>query len=163
MFVNLVLSCVYGVFVLLAVMKNMEPTLPIACVWELPNDNSPQNNAAISIVGTVAVIAGSCLVFGVAVWYLHNRTRRWTKIIQVVGLLFLIAVAVGAAVRVLLLSQAFGNPSVKLRDEGEKDWSFGQLLPVLLLLLPLVSAIEILRGMSLTLKLSPCLIIWREY
>ena len=35
---------------------------------------------------------------------------------------------------------------MKLADTGEKDWSFGQLLPMLLLLLPLISAIEIIRG-----------------
>jgi hypothetical protein len=49
----------------------------------------------------------------------------------------------------VLLSQAFGTPSVPLADDGEKDWSFGQLLPLLLLLLPLVSAVEIMRGMWL--------------
>jgi hypothetical protein len=66
-----------------------------------------------------------------------------------VGLLVLIAIGAGAAIRVILLSQAFGSPSVKLADIGEKDWSFGQLLPLLLLLLPLVSAVEIIRGESL--------------
>lgn len=62
------------------------------------------------------------------------------------GLLFLAAVAVGATVRVLLLSQAFGHPSVALDSEQEKEWSFGQLLPLLLLLLPLNSVIEMWRG-----------------
>ena len=32
MFVNLVLSCVFGVFVLMATLKNMPPTVPVACV-----------------------------------------------------------------------------------------------------------------------------------
>jgi hypothetical protein len=52
----------------------------------------------------------------------------------------------GATVRVLLLSQAFGTPDTPLSDWGEKSWSFGQLLSMLMLVLPVISAIEILRG-----------------
>jgi hypothetical protein len=59
----------------------------------------------------------------------------------------MIAIFVGATIRVILLSQAFGDPSpTKLVGTSEADWSFGQLLPLLLLLLPLLSAIEIIRG-----------------
>ena len=145
MSINLVLSCVSGIFVLMAVMKNMAPTLPIACVWELPTHSAP-SNAGISIVGTSAVIAGQCGFFALAVWYLHSKSQKWLKITQIVGLLLFVGIAAGAAIRVMLLSQAFGNPSVKLSDEGEKEWSFGQLLSMLLLLLPLFSAVEIIRG-----------------
>jgi hypothetical protein len=145
MFINLVLSCVFGIFVLMAVMKDLKPTLPIACVWELP-PHSASSNAAISIAGTIAVIAGNCLVFGFGVWYLHSQKKKWLKFFQLVGLIILLASGAGAAIRVILLSQAFGTPSVPLNDTGEKDWSFGQLLPLLLLLLPLISAIEIYRG-----------------
>lgn len=57
-------------------------------------------------------------------------------------------IAVGAAARVIIISQAFdGSPSVALSDQGEKQWSFGQLLTVLLLVLPFISALEIYRGM----------------
>ena len=52
----------------------------------------------------------------------------------------------GAAARIITLSQAFGNPNIPLSDRGEKDWSFGQLLSMLVLILPLISALEILRG-----------------
>src|SRR4051812_3552738 len=67
-------------------------------------------------------------------------------LVQILSMLFLLAVGAGAAIRVILLSQAFGEPSVPLNDTAERDWSFGQLLPMLLLLLPLVSALEITRG-----------------
>ena len=126
-------------------MKNLQPTLPIACVWQVASHNAA-SNVAISIAGTIAVMAGNCIFFAVGVWYLHMKERRWVKIVQVVGLLVLVGIGAGAAIRVILLSQAFGSPSVPLADTGEKDWSFGQLLPLLLLLLPLVSAIEIVRG-----------------
>ena len=33
-----------------------------------------------------------------------------------------------------------------LSDQGEKDWSFGQLLSMLMLILPVISVVEILRG-----------------
>jgi hypothetical protein len=85
-------------------------------------------------------------MFVLGFWYLHVKERPWLKTIQVLGLVMSAAIAAGAAVRVILLSQAFGTPSVSLRDTGERDWSFGQLLPMLLLLLPLVSAVEIMRG-----------------
>jgi hypothetical protein len=35
---------------------------------------------------------------------------------------------------------------VKLSDEGEKQWSFGQLLSLLMLILPVISVVEIMRG-----------------
>ena len=35
---------------------------------------------------------------------------------------------------------------MKLGDEGEKQWSFGQLLSILMLILPVISVIEIMRG-----------------
>ena len=52
----------------------------------------------------------------------------------------------GATARAYLLSQAFGKPDVELSDDGEKQWSFGQLLSLLMLLLPVISVIEIVRG-----------------
>jgi hypothetical protein len=148
MFVNLVLSCAYGIIILLATMRNIPATMPVRCVWEY-NKQGTAGNAAISVVGTIAVIVGNCIVFAAGVWYLHLDRQRWTKVVQIVGVLFTIAAAVGATVRVLLLSQAFGHPNLPLDGEGEKEWSFGQLLPMLLLLLPGLSAIEILRGMFL--------------
>jgi hypothetical protein len=145
MFINMILSCVYGVNVLRAVMKDLPATLPIACVWNLPS-HSAASNAGVSVAGTIAVIAGNCIVFAFSVWYIHSKNQRWLKVVQIAGLLFVFGAAAGAAVRVVLLSQAFGTPNVPLEGTGEKDWSFGQLLPILLLLLPLVSAVEMFRG-----------------
>ena len=149
MLVNLCLSLVSGIFVLLSVMKNMaslpRSTLPIACVWPLPATAAP-SNAPISIAGTIAVMAGQVIFFVLGVWYLHVKERKWVKVIQMLGLVILVGIGAGAAIRVILLSQAFGHPNVPLTDDGEKVWSFGQLLPLLLLLLPLVSSIEIFRG-----------------
>jgi hypothetical protein len=152
MLVNLVLSCVFEIFVLESVMKDLQPTLPIACVWQVASQRAA-SNIAISIIGTIAVIAGNCIFFAVGVWYLHMKERRWVKIVQVAGLLVLVGIGAGAAIRVVLLSQAFGSPSVPLADTRERDWSFGQLLPLLLPLLPLVSAVEIIRGRCILLRL----------
>jgi hypothetical protein len=146
MFVNLVLSCVSGIFLLMSTLRNLSQTLPIACVWQVKS-NGAASNSTISVIGTIAVISGNCIMFVLGFWYLHVKERPWLKTIQILGLFMSAAIAVGAAVRVILLSQAFGKPSVSLRDAGERDWSFGQLLPMLLLLLPLVSAVEIMRGM----------------
>ncbi|KAI9171875.1 hypothetical protein HJFPF1_01366 [Paramyrothecium foliicola] len=146
MFVNLALSSVSGVFVLQAVAKGLDKeTLPIACVWEVDGQGAP-SNAGLSYVGTIVVIAGNCVIFGLATWYLHSRNQKFYRVVQIIGTVLMAAIAIGAAVRVILLSQAFGNPSVELADNGETVWSFGQLLSVLLLIFPLVSVIEIYRG-----------------
>lgn len=146
MFVNLALSSVSGVFVLQTVSKGLDKsTLPVACVWKVDGERAP-SNAGLSYVGTIAAMAGNVIIFVLATWYLHSRKQRFYKIVQVLGWILMTAVAIGAAVRVALLSQAFGHPSVKLSDEGEKDWSFGQLLSMLLLALPVISVIEIYRG-----------------
>ena len=147
MFINLVLSMASGIFILESVMKDLQPTLPIACVWDVQS-HSAAPNAGISVAGTIVVMAGNAIFFALGVWYFHVKDPKWLKNVQVFGLLVLIAIGAGAAMRIVLLSQAFGRPSVTLEDTGEKDWSFGQLLPLLLLLLPLVSAVEIMRGKS---------------
>jgi hypothetical protein len=145
MFVNLVLSCAFGVIILLTVMRDMPATMPVRCAWEYKKTSSA-GNAAISVIGTIAVIVGNCIVFAAGVWYLHLNRQRWTKFVQIAGVLFTIAAAVGATVRIILLCQAFGKPNLPLDDQGEKEWSFGQLLTMLILLLPLLSAVEIMRG-----------------
>lgn len=146
MFVNLALSCVCGVFVLQAVAKGLEnDTLPIACVWHIDGNGAP-SNAGISYVGTIVVIAGNCVIFGLATWYLHDRKQKFQRVIQIAGVLLMLGIAIGATVRIVLLSQAFGEPSVELSDNGEQDWGFGQLLSMLLLILPLVLIVEVYRG-----------------
>ncbi|CAF3564822.1 hypothetical protein SNK03_001607 [Fusarium graminearum] len=146
MFVNLALSCVSGVFVLEGVSKGLDDkTLPVSCVWKVDGTGAA-SMAGLSYVGTIVVIAGNCIVFGLATWYLHSKQQRFYKAIQIAGLVLMTAIAVGAAVRIILLSQAFGHPSIELKDQGETVWSFGQLLSMLLLILPLVNVIEIYRG-----------------
>lgn len=153
MFVNLALSCVYGVYMLRATAQNLEPTLPIACVWgDGQGNRGPDKEAALNYIGTSAVIAGNCVVFGLATWYLHSRSQRFYKTIQAVGIVIMTAIAIGAAVRIGLLSQAFGDPKIPLADRGETEWSFGQLLSLLMLLLPAISVLEIYRG---DLKVAP--------
>lgn len=148
MFVNLLLGIVCGIFVLKSVMMNLEPRLPIGCVWEVEGRGQAEN-ASLSVVGTIAVIAGNVVVFIASTWYLHyKKNPGWLKTVQVIGLIVLFAIAIGATVRIVLLSQAFGTPpaSLHLVGEGEKEWSFGQTVPLLLLVLPLISTIEIMRG-----------------
>ncbi|EGP85525.1 unnamed protein product [Zymoseptoria tritici ST99CH_1A5] len=147
MFVNVVLTIVYGVFVLRTNLADLAPTLPMACVWQdHEKSEEAQGNKTLSIVGTAAAIAISAIVFVLGTWYLHMRKQTWGKSVRAFSLLVLLGVAIGAAVRVILVSQAFGTPSVKLDDAGETEWSFGQLLVMLLLILPFVSALEIFRG-----------------
>ncbi|KAI1381656.1 hypothetical protein F4677DRAFT_132554 [Hypoxylon crocopeplum] len=149
MFVNLVLSCVYGVFVLRAVQRGLnDSTFPVACVWEPSTKDGPAPaNTGVSFAGTIAVIAGNVVIFALATWYLHGRARRRFYVaFQVVGLLLMAGSAVGATVRVAYLADAFADPPIHLADPGEQEWSFGQLLSVGMLLLPLVSTVEIVRG-----------------
>ena len=142
MFVNLVLSSVSGVFVLMAVRQGMDAsTLPIACVWHHVRQGSG-SNVGLSFTGTIVVMAGNGIIFVLATWYLHSRNQRFYKAVQIAGLFLMAAIAIGAAMRIGLLSQAFGHPSVKLSDQGETIWSFGQLLSMLFLIYPLVNVVE---------------------
>ncbi|KAH8731011.1 hypothetical protein GQ44DRAFT_604886 [Phaeosphaeriaceae sp. PMI808] len=152
MLVNMFLGILSGVFILQTVLKNMEPRLPIACVWEVTS-RGKGSNAALSVAGTIAVIAGQVIVFVLSTLYLHMQTHpKWMKTVQVVGLVVLLAMGIGATVRVVIESQAFGSPpeSVNLVGPNEGNWSFGQLLPLLLLVLPVISTVEIMRGETRT-------------
>lgn len=143
MFVNLMLSSVSGIFVLQSMSKGLgDKTLPIACAWWTVG-SIPPSSEGLSYAGTISVIIGNCVVFGLATWYLHSRRQRLIGAVQTVGVLLMTAVAIGAAVRTCLLSQAFRSPSVILSDEGEKQWSFGQVLSILVLFYHLLSLIEI--------------------
>ncbi|KAK0651089.1 hypothetical protein B0T16DRAFT_367122 [Cercophora newfieldiana] len=151
MFVNLALSCVFGVVILQSKIKGLPPTVPIGCVWDgsvnfAEGEGGAKGVKAVDYAGTVATIVGNVVVFAGATWYLHDRKQRWYRPTQVVGLIIMAGIAIGATTRAYLLSQAFGTPDVALSDEGEKTWSFGQLLGLLMLLLPVVSVIEIMRG-----------------
>ncbi|CAK3830117.1 8-demethyl-8-alpha-L-rhamnosyl tetracenomycin-C 2 -O-methyltransferase [Lecanosticta acicola] len=147
MFVNMVLGIVYGIFVLEGNVERLSPTLPIGCVWQdHAKSGDGQGNKALSVVGTIAVIAVSTIIFALGTWYLHMRRQIWGNVVRLVSLLVLMAMAIGAAARVIIMSQAFGEPSVDLSDQGEKTWSFGQALTMMLLILPFVSALEIFRG-----------------
>ncbi|KAH7130582.1 hypothetical protein B0J11DRAFT_255199 [Dendryphion nanum] len=148
MLLNLVLGMISGIFILQTVTKNLEPRLPIACVWEVESRGA-SSNAAISIAGTIAVMVGNGIVFVFGTLYLHSRKNpRWMKSVQVVGLIFLIGSGIGAAIRVIMVSQAFGSEpkGVNLTGPSEKEWTYGQLLSLLMLILPVISTIEVFRG-----------------
>ncbi|KAI8961077.1 hypothetical protein F5Y11DRAFT_242548 [Daldinia sp. FL1419] len=149
MLVNLVLSCIYGVFILRAVQRGIsDATFPIECAWRPETQNGPPaSNAAVSYIGTGVVILGNVVIFVLAVWYLHARARRFYPVVQSVGVILMAAFAVGATVRVAYLADAFSHKTpIPLSDDGERVWSFGQLLSVGMLLLPLATVVEILRG-----------------
>lgn len=148
MLVNMFLGVISGIFILQSVTKNLEPRLPIACVWEVGSRGS-SGNTVLSITGTIAVIAAQVIVFVLSTLYLHTRSNpRWLKTVQVLGLVMLIAMGIGATARVVMVSQAFGTPpdGVNLVGSSEKEWSYGQLLPLLLLALPIISLVEVVRG-----------------
>lgn len=152
MLINMLLGMLSGIFILQTVLKNMEPKLAIGCVWEVES-RGKSSNAALSVAATIAVIAGQGIVFALSTWYLHARTHpKWMKSVQVVCLFILLAMGIGATVRVVMESQAFGSPpeSINLQGPSEGNWSFGQLLPLLLLTLPIISTVEIMRGETRT-------------
>lgn len=147
MFINMALSVVYGVFILRAVERGLtDDAIPIACVWEDGTHGSGSTRSGLSYAGTITVMAANVVIFFLASWYLHARVQRFAKAVKLVGTLIMGVLAAGAIVRCILASDALGNgPSYDLTG-AEDEWSFGQLLSVLVLLFPLVSMVEILRG-----------------
>lgn len=149
MLVNLGLTVTFGVLVLQVNMQGLPGTLPVACIWQQDHAKETQNdggNSALSVAGTIAIIAASVIVFVMGTWYLHLRRQIWDRTVRILSMAILFVIAIAATVRVVIVSQAFGQPSVQLSDDGEKEWSFGELLAMALLILPLISALEIFRG-----------------
>lgn len=94
MFVNMGLSCVFGAYVLQSKVKDLPATLPIGCVWTLESTSSKVGG--IDYFGTIVVIAGNLLVFGLATWYLQSRRQRaYYKAVQLIGLVLMCGVAIG--------------------------------------------------------------------
>lgn len=149
MFVNLVLGCVFGVCMLRVLEKDLgDSTLATVCAWSpsIAVDKNKDGTEIVSFLGTIFVIAGNVIVFSAATWFLHDRRQRGFKWIQLAGISVMTAIAVAATVRVVVSSQAFGTPSTKLADEGEKEWSFSTSVTLLMLALPLMTVLEIYRG-----------------
>ncbi|EEY17788.1 conserved hypothetical protein [Verticillium alfalfae VaMs.102] len=153
MFVNLGLSVVYGVFILRAVETGLaDDPIPISCVWETNSGNGSSNRSGLSYFGTIAVMAANVLVFALASWYLHCGSSA-SQNRQAYGPRAPWRPGAGALFGAVLASDALGHgPSFELAP-GEEAWSFGQVLSVLVLLFPLVSMVEILRG---ELRVAPC-------
>lgn len=147
MLVNLVLGCVFGVCMLRVVQKGLEnSTLPTSCAWTLEEKAGSSGNVGVSFLGTIAVICGNVIVFIASTWYLHDRRQRGFKWVQLAGILLMTAIAVAATARVLMVSQAFGDPQTPLSDQGEKQWSFATMVTLLMLALPLMTVLEVYRG-----------------
>jgi hypothetical protein len=96
MFVNLALSIVYGVYILQSKINGLPNTLPIGCVWTLKPETP--NVGGIDYFGTIIVIAGNLIVFGLATWYLQSRGQCNPKIykgVQLGGVVLMSGVAIG--------------------------------------------------------------------
>lgn len=149
MFINLVLGCVFGICMIQVVQKDLtDSTLVTACAWNasIPIVSSTDRARIVSFLGTIFAIAGNVIVFFAATWLLYDRRQKGFKWIQLAGLSVMTAIAVAATVRILVTSQAFGHPSTKLADEGEKQWSFSTIVTLLMLALPVMTVLEIYRG-----------------
>lgn len=149
MLVNLVLGCVFGVCMLRVLQKGLgNSTLPTVCAWssDIPVASDRDTATVVSLLGTVFVIAGNVIVFIAATWFLHDRRQRGFKWIQLAGISIMTFIAVAATIRVVVSSQAFGVPSTKLSDEGEREWSFSTIVTLLMLALPLMTVLEVYRG-----------------
>lgn len=97
-------------------------------------------------------MTGNCLIYLVGTWYLHSQSQRFFAVSQVVGVALMCLNALVAITQIILSSQSLGNPPVPLRDNGEREWDMGQLVTVMLLGLPLITALEIYRGKDLPLR-----------
>ncbi|KAH6676889.1 hypothetical protein F5X68DRAFT_278110 [Plectosphaerella plurivora] len=153
MLTNMGLSVTYGVYILEAVKSGIEgQPIPIECAWQPGNGNS--GSVGISFVGTIAVIVANAVVFILASGFLHVRkVGRLRTFLKLGGVLLMGAVAVGAIIRCAWEADAIGKGPAFEMDDGESTWSFGQVLSIIVLIFPLVSIVEIVRG---DLHITPC-------
>ena len=145
-FANVALSTTCGVLIVIAEMRNLRLTLPIGCTLQ-PPPYARSFNVGTSGVVIIVVMTAHWLSFGLGTWALLNRRLKCLKRVQVIGLLVLVAIGIWSAVQLIKSSKAFGTgpPSVYFLDGSEGRWSFGQALPFMLYLQPVISAIEITR------------------
>jgi len=100
----------------------------------------------VSQAGTIGVIVGQCLVFVMAVLWLHSARNRWYHPLRALSYSVLTAVGIGGTVRVLQLSQLVGTLSVLLADFGEAILNFGQVIALVLLFSPFISTLQMYRS-----------------
>lgn len=78
-------------------MKQLSPTLPIACVWqEHASSSHGQGNKTLSVVGTIVVIAATGIIFLLGTWYLHMRKQVSGKRVASLILHNAICLSIGA-------------------------------------------------------------------
>jgi len=71
---------------------------------------------------------------------------RWIPWLRGVSYVVSVVVAGSLMAKIIMTSQAFGKWGVRLEDKAETQWGFGQLLAMLLLVLPGISALEICQS-----------------
>jgi hypothetical protein len=146
MLVNFILSCTYCAYVFRNTFINLPQTLPIQCAWIRDPDNARSPLWGLGLAGALAAHIANLAILSLATFYLHYPGKRFPPIVRTMGLGVTIVFALGACTRAMLLSQAFGRPNVQLADMAERNWDHGQRLAMLLLPLPLISAVQIWRG-----------------
>ena len=145
MCINMVLSMLVGALVLSSVVKDMQPRLPIGCVLSSGARGS-KNNVSLSAVGTALVMAVDIAVLILATWFLHHRCpQHWQTKWRIAGIAVLGGMGLAVIVRIVMGTQAFGHPpkDLNLKGGNEGEWSYGQVLGVVMLIMPAISAFEI--------------------
>ena len=168
MAISLALVVTYGIINIVSLAKGLRRTLPVACLFvNTPNSSDRFTNKALTTLPSLSVLIGiTCsapVLFALAVailgpeWFWLSRKAKlsefhFEKASKWVALFLQVVLAVVVGFQcfiVITSSAAFGGKIDYLANESnEVTWSFGQVLPIILLLLPILSAIEVFRGSS---------------
>ncbi|KAF1991373.1 hypothetical protein K402DRAFT_459392 [Aulographum hederae CBS 113979] len=162
MFINCALNCVLGAFVASCFGKDLDRRLPVSCSLfpDGPTHKSvkPVRETArypYVVAALVIVILAQVLLLSFAVRALNTaksdptpddtRRRRRHIVYRWVGVVVALLLFIALALILRFTTAAFGRiTDVSLEDHGssEREWSFGQIIPMVLLVFPFITLIE---------------------
>ena len=158
---NIGLFC-YEAFVLFGlgyIDAQLDRTQRLACYYQ---SNRPSLKNSSFTGRWFTVIAVVLVIHAIVLWYIikdvgrerkaQNKWKNCVLRVPIVLVVFYIVFAFIHSVRVLRDTEAMGSPNnlnITIDNTGgnEKDWTFGQILPVLLLALPVLTGWEMIFGM----------------
>ncbi len=164
---NIGLFC-YGAFILEGLRYGnlnhpSDGTQRLACYYQ-GNRPSLKNSSFAGHWFTIIVIV--IIIHATVLWHMFKGVERehkvrngWRRCLSQLPILLVVVYIVFAfvfTVPMLKYTEAMGSPNkvpISIDDTSEKEWGFGQILPVLLLALPALAGWETAFGTSFALML----------
>jgi len=158
MLLNGVLNLILGAYLIAAKHVGLPPTAPIGCLnlrlghpptvhfTRAPGDDV---SGIMLILGIFLILNLVALLFGTVYLYKPIQPPQ-NKSVLAGSAAVLMAVYGIASWQLIVETQPFGKPDVPLKDYGEMEWSYGQIVCMLYLFMQVFTVLGATRGKSKT-------------